>query len=182
MGALSAIGSTWLGVLPRVVPPQVEAQGTNVTSRPQTPTSEASTPAVPKGPPYAVQYTSNDLLQLHALSEQLHWQPWVPKEATQSVSYVESYAANNVLSIIIGPYLLEESNAPIAELEGPTSVTTTTLADGTSGTWWWVPGEGGSYYRLNVQMGSIYIRMAGSSSLSVMSQLADSLEPLMAVH
>jgi len=179
IGAVAAIGFTELGVLPRVIPPAVvEAKGTVVSPPTRSLIRHASSPAV-SGPPYAIEYSTNDLLQLHQLSQSLHWQPWLPTKALQLDSYVESYVSQGVLSVIIGPYLLEESNHPLSVREAPTSVTPVTLPNGDAGSWWWVPGEGGSYYRLNLQMGSIYVRIAGSNSLATLSQLAESFQPLM---
>ncbi len=179
IGAVSAIGLTGLGMLPRVIPlPPVEAKGI-VTSTGGTSAIRHSPVPVVSGPPYAIQYSTNDLLQLHQLSQGLHWQPWLPTKALQLDSYVESYVSQGVLSILIGPYLLEESNHPLSVREAPTSVTPVTLPNGDAGSWWWVPGGGGSYYRLNLQMGSIYVRLEGSNSLATLSHLAESFQPLM---
>jgi len=182
LGSVVAIGLTSLGVLPRVIPPAVaEAKGPSrqVVSKPAP--SRIRVAAV-SGPPYPVAYTANDLLQLHQLSQSLHWQPWLPTQTKVPASYIEAYVSQGALSVLIGPYLIEESNRPLPVREGPTSVTPVSLPNGDSGTWWWVPGEGGSYYRLNLQLGSMYVWLEGSSSLTTLSQLAESFQPLMALH
>lgn len=183
MGAVAATGLTWLGLLPRVVPAVVEAKNPSpaVSPRP-TPEKSSSSGTIISGPPYAIQYSPNDLLQLHQLSQDVHWQPWLPTKSPSLLSYVEAYIASGVLCVIIGPYLVEEANHPLPARQGPTSVTPITLSNGDSGSWWWVPGEGGSFYRLNVKIGSIYVRISGSNSLPQLSQLAETFQPLMALR
>ncbi len=183
LGATVSIGLTWLGVLPRVVPkPTAMAKVPNGHPKAVKRTNAPSVSAAISGPPYAVQYSGNDLLQLHQLSRQLHWQPWLPAKALQLEHYVEAYTSGPVLSVIVGPYVVEESNAPLTERVAPSNISSVTLANGDQGTWWWVPGDGGGVYSLNFRLGSIYVRVAGSSSHADLLELASSFEPLMSLR
>ncbi len=184
IGAALAVAFTVLGWLPPVSNPP--GPGVNSAARPapsRIPHRQASTPPkMPQGPPWPVTYSANTFGALHALARRLGWKPWMPTRAAVQATFEEAYTVSGVLCAVVGPYFFQEATRPIPAREGPTTVTPVALSNGQSATWWWVPGEGGGYYRLNFRAGLRYIRLAGANTVSALNPLATSFVPLSAIR
>ncbi|MDA8207194.1 MAG: hypothetical protein M0Z36_14105 [Thermaerobacter sp.] len=180
LGTVMAVSATWMGALPTVVDPaavnpfMVDASG---TQRPKRRVVHHAFPGRLRLSP-GVTYTAADRASLSQLERQVHWSIWVPTRSTVPVAFEEAYDASGIVCLWIGPYFLEESPYPIPAREGPTRVESMVLPNGTTATWWWVPGEGGVPYRLNFRAGGRYIRLSGSTRVAPLAVLATHFRPV----
>ncbi len=183
VGAGLALAVIGLGWLPPVSNPFGQDPHTVAAPAPvRVPRRRAPTPRHSQGPPWPVAYSANGLGELRACARRLGWKPWMPTQSAAPATFEEAYTTSGVLCAVVGPYFVEEALRPIPSREGPTAVTRVTLSNGQSGTWWWVPGEGGGYYRLNLQVGSRYIRLAGANKVSTLDPLATSFAPISTIR
>lgn len=175
-GLILGVGLTW--VLPRLTPPAPSP--TPVPASPPRNPVSARTPRKPASPP-AVIYAPAELVSVRRLGKSLGFLPWLPVQSREPLQYDTSYRLGRVLYVALGPVFVAESLAPIPAEWIPAQKTAIALPNGTTGERWWVPGDGGSAWRLDFREGAVFLRVAVSGvddTIGGMRQLAAGFRPL----
>ncbi|MCY0879715.1 MAG: hypothetical protein OWU84_12345 [Firmicutes bacterium] len=83
----------------------------------------------------------------------------LPQSSYAGTALEENYVSGQVLVLVFNNMLVMESKEPMVSYYLPASTLSVSLAAGGTGTWEWIPGEGGPPYRLNFALDGTYVQI-----------------------
>ncbi|NMP20902.1 hypothetical protein [Sulfobacillus harzensis] len=184
IGALAAVMVGLEQLMPPVVP-TAHAAATGHPAPALKPVRTSVPPAVPK--PNAeglvpISYGPS-LSAIAHIAQQLHLKIWLPRQGVSPVTFQESYRDGTQVDLLYSNMIIMESSQTIPSTYRPLVTTPTSLANGTSGQWEWIPGVGGPSHRLMFQLQQTRVRleMEDGAPLHSAVAVANSFVPLSAL-